>query len=127
MERIITQDIWLEFQPRERSILSQIHSKKKKIEELSQKKSELSDDIQTAQDLLTLLFRERYEREGFKKGAQVIFKEKGSTHNVDFLFFDSESNQMAVILNPALKRGGHKLTYVDELKLVKSKKKSKRK
>lgn len=119
---MMTQDIWLKLQPEEQNLLKQINLKIGKIENLKSEQSEIYADIKTAQKLLTLFFRDRYDREGYVKDADVIFKEKKSKHKVEFTFFDSETNRMAVMLNPMLKRGSHKLTYVDEVELVKPKK-----
>jgi hypothetical protein len=103
--------------PEEFRCYDTINRGRKRIEELKKEESDIYNDTRVAQDLLTLLLRDKYESLGFKKGVKVKYNNK--QHKIDTIFFDSEMLMMQVILTPAPSTKLFGKIFVDDLKIIK--------
>ncbi len=104
--------------PEERRCYDTIFNARKRLDKLKQKESEIYNDRRVAEDLLTLLLRDKYETLGFVRNASVMYN--GKKHKLDSMFFNKEFLMMQVSLtpmpNPKVLFGN---IFVDDLKLTK--------
>lgn len=117
-----SQKAYMEMSPEVRRCYDTIFRGKNKLEELKKEETGIHTDMRVAQDLLSLILRDKYESEGFVKDAEVLYGD--TKHKLVTIFFSSESLTMEASIHPAPKKVFERV-YVDSLKLVKRKKKAK--
>lgn len=114
--------------PYEQNLLKQITSKREKLQSLNKQSNEIHTDIKNAQSLLTLYMRERHESKGLVANAEVIYVPKGTKHKIvsPGIYFDSDNNCMMANLEPSPRKGPFSNAFVEDLKIFKKNKLSKK-